>query len=579
MTNSHPQLRIVTGSDDASSTRKSERDHASANATQAGLTEGWPCVGGAQDNADATGCASTTFHTDWQSLCSSFSEATGHVLAFRGPRDPAFPSSSVWETEVPATGPHAPGILGLLTSSARSNASRTSDSGGESSDPSLRLAQHVGGLVKQLHAAQRTLWHRNAELATAIPMIVDSREETNQLAERLSSLLKSAARVATADSAVMFLLDDTTEHLQLRAHHGLTHDRFTDPHRMLSQCPADVQALAGHAIVLEDARDRTTLLPDLFDDSDSRPEAAVCIPISTATVPLGTLWVFADRPTTFSDVQLDMIEIIAGRLATELEREILLREQGALGNRAHVQDAVDWQRGQVPSVSQIEGEGQRYDLATRASSRSRLHGDHFGWQMNPTRTGEQLAFTVSTNQGRGLAAALGAARMHGLMDAALESSDAVSPAECVSRLNGALWKGSAGDDQASFFFGQMNLDTGKLRLSAAGMIDVFVIRPHGWEPIARLNTTPLGAIDESQTVSHWECTLHSGDTLLVLSGRPRLRARDIHDGQVDGPHFAEALLHHNHLDLASQTLLLSGLWDHETSPWAAPPAQLLVTRQ
>ena len=76
----------------------------------------------------------------------------------------------------------------------------------------------------------------------------------------------------------------------------------------------------------------------------------------------------------------------------------------------------------------------------------------------------------------------------------------------------------------------------------------------------------------------FRCVIEPGDTLLVLSGRPRLRTRNVVDGQVDGPHYAEAALHHNHLDAEQLTLLLSGLWDHQTSPWAMPPAQLVARR-
>lgn len=50
----------------------------------------------------------------------------------------------------------------------------------------------------------------------------------------------------------------------------------------------------------------------------------------TATVPVGTLWIFGSQPQDFSDEQVNLIEIVAGRLAAELEREILLRQR--IGN-------------------------------------------------------------------------------------------------------------------------------------------------------------------------------------------------------------------------------------------------------
>ena len=510
-----------------------------------------------------------TFLADWDGLCSSFTAATGAPLAFRGPNDPTFPSATVWETEVPAASRYAPGTLGLMkpkSDSAKKLVACTA------------LAEQVGSLVQQLHESHRALWQRNAELATAIPMIVDTHEEAAQLATRFASLLASAARAAGGDTAAMFVLDDATQLLQLRSHHGLDHARFTDAPRELRECPADLEALAGHAIVLEDTADSLSLLPEVVtQEGTTPPGAAICIPISSATVPLGTLWVFANQATDFSDIQVDMVEIIAGRLAAEMEREILLREQGALGTSAHVRDAVDWQRDQLPLHCNVDAGAARWQLAARPGSQSRLHGDFYRWQAAASEKDYQhdnLSLVLSTSHARGIPAALSAARIGGLI-AGLKSQN---PAERTIEINESLWNGSAGDDQASMFFGQLDQATGEIRFCAAGLIDVYVIRPHGWEPIAQLNNAPLGSLESSDSLQEYRCSIESGDTLLVLSGRPRLRACNVVDGQVDGPHFAEAALHHNHLDAEQLALLLSGLWDHQTSPWATPPAQLIARR-
>ena len=541
-----------------------------------------------QDASISTVGNTPSFLADWNALCESFGQATGAQLAFRGPHDPAFPSTAVWETTVPAAGPYAPGTLGLLKSSSNKSSARS----GQKIENATALAEQVGSLVRQLHDSHRALWQRNAELATAIPMIVDTHEEAAHLARRFSSLLASAARAAGADTAAMYILDDATRLLQLRAHHGLDDAAFTEPTRELRECPADIEALAGHAIVLEEAADSLCLLPTLVAEADTPPGAAICIPISSATTPLGTLWVFAKDPTNFSDTQVDMVEIVAGRLAAEMEREILLREQGALGNSGRVTDAVEWQQEQLPVRCDMDCGSTRWDLAARAATRSRLHGDFYRWQSQPASkagktksktTGQHadsLSLILSTSHARGIPAALSAARMGGLI-ANLPGNDL---AQQGSYLNQALWNGSAGDDQASVFLGQLNQATGELVCCAAGLIDVFVIRPHGWEPILQINNAPLGGIDCEVQLSAdhrlpiHRCEIQSGDTLLILSGRPRLRACTDVDGQVDGLHYAEAALHHNHLEAEQLGLLLSGLWDHQTSPWAAPPAQLIARR-
>ena len=54
--------------------------------------------------------------------------------------------------------------------------------------------------------------------------------------------------------------------------------------------------------------------------------AAVCVPISTPTMILGTLWFYADDARDFDDHETNLAEIVAGRIATELERDMLIRE-------------------------------------------------------------------------------------------------------------------------------------------------------------------------------------------------------------------------------------------------------------
>ena len=49
---------------------------------------------------------------------------------------------------------------------------------------------------------------------------------------------------------------------------------------------------------------------------------AVCIPVSTATMPLGTLWLFSNQSRDFSEKETNVIEVVAGRVAVELEREV-----------------------------------------------------------------------------------------------------------------------------------------------------------------------------------------------------------------------------------------------------------------
>ena len=56
--------------------------------------------------------------------------------------------------------------------------------------------------------------------------------------------------------------------------------------------------------------------------------AAVCVPVSTPTMLLGTLWVFCHKRRDFNDRETNMLEVVAGRLAADLERETLCVPRG-----------------------------------------------------------------------------------------------------------------------------------------------------------------------------------------------------------------------------------------------------------
>ncbi len=134
----------------------------------------------------------------------------------------------------------------------------------------------------------------------------------------------AGAEALECQAAALYLLDAGTSELKLRASWGLPHSRLLDAARPLRGAAADLEALLGHAVVLDD--------PATFDFWRV-PEAcgaAVCVPVSSPTTPLGTLWLFAAERREFSDAQTNLLEVIAGRLSADLEREMLLGEINSL---------------------------------------------------------------------------------------------------------------------------------------------------------------------------------------------------------------------------------------------------------
>ena len=149
--------------------------------------------------------------------------------------------------------------------------------------------------------------------------MIAKHDEPEQFTRLLESVLQAGADSCECQAAALYMLDDATSTLQLRASVGLPVERQSQPPRPLKGAIADLEALLGHSVALERASAfGPWRVPEEF-------AAALCVPVSSPTIPLGTLWFFSDHPRDFTDRQTNFAEVIAGRLAAELERAILLR--------------------------------------------------------------------------------------------------------------------------------------------------------------------------------------------------------------------------------------------------------------
>ena len=150
--------------------------------------------------------------------------------------------------------------------------------------------------------------------------VIARADDSEQLAELLESVLRAGAEACECQAAALYMLDDATTSLKLRSSVGLPVERLLQPPRPLKGAIADLEALLGHAVALERASAfGPWRVPEEF-------AAALCVPVSSPTIPLGTLWFFSDRPRDFTDRQTNLAELVAGRLAAELERTMLLAQ-------------------------------------------------------------------------------------------------------------------------------------------------------------------------------------------------------------------------------------------------------------
>ncbi|MGY8767184.1 MAG: PP2C family protein-serine/threonine phosphatase [Pirellulales bacterium] len=363
-----------------------------------------------------------------------------------------------------------------------------------------QFAEGLATTMTEMQRMRTCLWQKEAELATNIPFI--ARDEEAHLAERLEAVLSSSLDAVGGHSAALYLLDDSTSFLNLRSACNLPAERFLEPPRNLDNSLADLEALAGHAVVLED----TSLLPH-WKCPESYP-SAVCIPVSTSTMPLGTMWVFSDHQRDFDDRDKNLLEVIAGRIAAELEREILLQSENESRQLQQQLDIVATRQShQLPNIKPlVDG----WDLAAWTSQAESAGGDFHDWSI---LEGGRLAVTVGDAEGRQLDAAMTATSLASAVKS--HSRYSHDAEQLIHRANHTLWTTSAGDRYASLAYAVIDPSIGSLDAAHVGNMLGLLVKRNGnaqlWGKTDLLGASPEIDVELANRV------MAPSDTLVLLS--------------------------------------------------------------
>jgi hypothetical protein len=437
-------------------------------------------------------------------LCQAFERATGWSLRFVPGHPPQNEHDLLWSAPVnPGVGV-SPGHLRIDLGGSELREQGPSvelDLAGE-------LAGAIGQLMGELHVAREELRKREAELATGVP-VIERESARPHLAERLEAVLRGGAQAIGCPAAAIYLLDSATTELKLRAAFGLPRERLVVAPRALRTATADLEALAGHAVVMKNRAIRSEW------NAPEAAAAAICVPISTAAIPLGTLWFFSARERDFSDEEVNLVEIVAGRLASDLEREVLMQEGlQAASLKRQVADAERLQEFQLPRCSP---QSDRWDVDAWTLRGERLGGDFYDWF---PRGDDGLSVVLGSATGPGIAAAM----LSGIMRTAVRAhaETAREPHQLLEQVNRDLWQAAAGLQSASLVY--ILLDgTGHIRLATAGDVTALLARQNGWQLLSRVSL-PL-ARDPNTSYQPQLHAIKPGETLLVLNGSDIVESR------------------------------------------------------
>lgn len=494
-------------------------------------------------------------HDALERLCASFRKATGWALRQASGPAPLQSPEVLWARSL-APGGQPPRHLAIHRSPGK-----TAGDLQQELLPVCDLVDSIADLVGQLHDTREALWRREAELAAGIPLVAHS-DDRAHLAERLQAVLRGAAEAVDAQAAALYLLDEGTSELKLRSAWGLPRDRLLKPARPLRGAIADLEALTGHAVAIEDVR----LLPHW-----KVPEAfasAVCVPVSSATTPLGTLWVFCDRARDFTDQQTNIIEIVAGCIAADLEREVLLsaaleqRTVGGGGQRLH-----EFHDAQLP-IGPIETD--RWQVAGLCQQGAAGGGAFYDWFMHEDGS---LTLALAGGAPDDWSGAMTLQLVRGSAKAAMLQSAALE--RLVRGVADVVWTSTAGGAEAALAAVKLPAVGDHVEFCSAGPQGALVVRPDRPSAINQ-GAAPLGSDPDAnyRGASH---AVSVGDAVVLFSDAVR-KAADAGGAQLGEAAIADCVREHLAQDAEQIAHHVYHLWRQHTGD-PQREAAILVARR
>ena len=370
------------------------------------------------------------------------------------------------------------------------------------------LARSIATLLDELLAAQSALRQREAQLAANVPL-ASRCEPPGNLAARLDAVLRRgrSGRLPVGGALPA-----------RRRHHG------TEDAGLLGPAFRSVGG-AGKAAPRRRGRSRSAV------GSCRGPQRSLPLPAcgrgaggERSVDPAGRLsngrvragfhshdatghaLGFGDKRRDFSDRETNMLEVVAGRLASDLERETLVRtsaDTAKLPAASRPRPAA--QRSRLPTIAPLlDG----WQLSGRSRQAEPLGGAFHDWFSLPKG---RLAVAVGRAADQGI---VGAINADAVMAALRSHAQHRCQTERILRdANLTLWSGSAGDRHVTGLLAMIDPATGRLRCSSAGRPSAVWLRPDGWKSLT-CEAAKLGESPEAK-FPQLACQLRPGEALLL----------------------------------------------------------------
>ncbi len=363
------------------------------------------------------------------------------------------------------------------------------------------LLSTIERLVDRLEKTENALRRQEAELATNVSVTRGSNEQ-EELADRMQSIIASSAKSIGASAAAIYLLDDSTSSLKMRSTWGLPAIKLADPARPLRGSMPDLEALLGNAVLLEDIK----AMPEWPSPEDFA--SAIVVPVGSQTMPHGTIWFWSDRPRKHSSAEIEVANLAAGRVMSELEHSLLGSEvKVAKQLRKQLHDAGNAQAARFPDFQPLHSD---FDINGWTFQDGSLGGGFHQWDLSPQ---EMIVAAVGSATAGGPQGALVSTGVQSTIRTLWPNG--MSPSQITSNAADVLWGADDADWTASSALLQMNPESGHGNICLAGSVQAFIISQRGFRPIG--STAPKLALQPDAVYTNQRFVLQPGEVMLAFS--------------------------------------------------------------
>ncbi len=398
-----------------------------------------------------------------------------------------------------------PQLIPALDASIAGDASTHNDSPSVNRALAEQLAAAANELATKLQKTQDAYRAQEAELAvTATP--TGTPDQSSRLASRLERLLAKAAAATGCSAAGLYMIDNDTTTLKLRASHGLPSDRIAVPPRSLRGSRGDLESLVRDVVMIDD-------LCGTLSTTWNSPEsfaAAIVVRIEEDDLPIGTLWLWSQQAAQFSEHDGAAAQLAALSIASELSRASLFRERAKWNlTTTSIKSATAWQMRQLPPAMEL-APGIIVDGWTespRPWARS--------WQAWDVLPDGSIALAFAEAASREMDGAMIAATARAAF--AAHSNYRHSATEMMRRISDSLWQTNTGDQLVSMMYLKLDCESGEGEIASAGSIQAIIAGQRGYRPLgAGREAEPLASQIDCRPF-HTLFQLHRGEAIIGVN--------------------------------------------------------------